>query len=102
MGSWLLPKEKKCPVCGKGFYSTTEWVYKVDETFFCTWSCLREHERKMEQDKARKKKPVKISESDRRTLDTLLANGVGIMEAADFINVPVSAVKKYVSGGARA
>lgn len=36
---WL--RQKNCPICGKEFYPTLEWVYKVDEVPYCSWTCYR-------------------------------------------------------------
>ena len=30
-----------CPVCGKEFFPTYEWVYKDLENIYCSWSCYR-------------------------------------------------------------
>jgi hypothetical protein len=40
---------RKCPVCGKKFFSTGLWVYKTGyrfrEKYFCSWGCLRKDEK---------------------------------------------------------
>ena len=36
--------ETKCPVCGKTFDRTEEWVYKHSQTKYCSWSCMRKDE----------------------------------------------------------
>lgn len=36
---WLM--EHHCPICGKEFYPTREWVYKTGGTYYCSWSCHR-------------------------------------------------------------
>ena len=56
---WIVPY--KCKVCGKDFYipNKREWAYKRGygghgkgctgkEKFFCSWSCLRVYDKKME------------------------------------------------------
>ena len=37
--------ETKCPVCGKTFDRTEEWVYKHGLKFYCSWTCLRKDEK---------------------------------------------------------
>ena len=46
-----LGKEKKCPICGKTFYTATEeWAYKRqwkktgNYFYMCSWKCLRKWE----------------------------------------------------------
>lgn len=41
---------RKCKVCGKGFESCFDWVYKTRPTgkrwvWFCSWGCLRKYEK---------------------------------------------------------
>lgn len=37
----------KCHRCGKIFYGgdLSNWVYKMDGYYFCTWSCFRAYEK---------------------------------------------------------
>ena len=60
--------KQTCPVCGKEFWCDypNQWIYKRKGSFICSWSCIREYDRKeaekMEQEKQRKKpgrKPMK-------------------------------------------
>ncbi len=41
-----------CPVCGKKFWATSEWVYKNYSKYsprkFCSWTCLRADEKSTE------------------------------------------------------
>ena len=39
---------RKCPVCGKRFWCDWPglWAYKRDKLFLCSWSCIREYDRK--------------------------------------------------------
>lgn len=34
-----------CPICGKEFDYTEEWVYKKGPLRFCSWTCLRKDEK---------------------------------------------------------
>ena len=46
----LQQREKKCPICGKEFYPTPEWAFKKWRNkvlnYFCSWSCMREMEKR--------------------------------------------------------
>lgn len=50
-GISLLLNETKCPVCGKCFYPTAEWAYKLNTwrlktaRYTCSWSCLQKYKR---------------------------------------------------------
>lgn len=41
---------RKCPICGKLFWSSAEWVYKIGhknaQQIFCSWKCMRAEEKK--------------------------------------------------------
>lgn len=39
---------RKCPVCGRRFWCDWPglWAYKRDKLFLCSWSCIREYDRK--------------------------------------------------------
>ena len=56
--------ERKCPECGKKFFSTGEWVYRFRDQrgrdwVFCSWTCYRAGEKKRNARQARKVKPKK-------------------------------------------
>ena len=46
---------RKCKVCGKKFYASDEYVYKIRKSkmgsyyWFCSWGCMRKHEREKEE-----------------------------------------------------
>jgi len=54
-----------CPECGKEFYCTNqgEWVYKRitdnKRATFCSWSCMRKHDKKEEEKVAAKREAGK-------------------------------------------
>jgi len=40
--------ERTCACCGKDFpipCHPKDWRLRISETYFCSWSCLREYER---------------------------------------------------------
>ena len=41
----ILFNEKICPVCGKAFIKTHQYVYRYRDTYFCSWGCKMKHER---------------------------------------------------------
>ena len=41
---WL--EEKKCPVCGKIFFPTRLWVYKLGDKLVCSYKSMRKGENK--------------------------------------------------------
>lgn len=61
---WTL-KPHVCPVCGKEFYPTPQWVYKNFEGIYCTWGCMRKREKNLkEQIKKYRYKPVEQLDKD--------------------------------------
>lgn len=48
--NFMSEHRRKCPVCGKLFWSSAEWVYKKGyknaQQIFCSWKCLRSEEKK--------------------------------------------------------
>lgn len=45
MEDMLFPYLRKCRKCGKEIYPTPEWAYKRNGKYYCSWKCLRAHER---------------------------------------------------------
>lgn len=52
-GQW---NECKCQICKKRFIPTAAWVYKRNDSYFCSWTCFRKEEKKREA--TRKRKPM--------------------------------------------
>lgn len=49
--------EKKCPRCGKTFFPTGMWAYRVEGRYVCSYTCLlREREKIAEKRKHKRKK----------------------------------------------
>jgi len=42
---FLEQHRRKCPVCGKEFYASAEWVYRKSLRWLCSWKCLRRDEK---------------------------------------------------------
>ena len=69
MGFTDVSCDKKCAVCGKGFVVLHQdlWRYRRGAKWLCSWSCLREYDKKKEERKLRKltledkKKAVEIA-----------------------------------------
>ena len=46
VGSFHDLRSVKCRSCGKAFIPSPQWAYIWNRYYFCSWSCLREAERK--------------------------------------------------------
>lgn len=48
----LEPGAQKCPICGRVFFPTGEWIYKTTrhgkQLIYCRWTCYREGLKKNE------------------------------------------------------
>jgi len=48
--NFMNENKRKCPVCGKQFWSSSQWVYKSNynkaQQIYCSWKCMRSEERK--------------------------------------------------------
>ena len=33
--------ERKCKICGQAFIPTYEYVFRIGEKFYCSWSCIQ-------------------------------------------------------------
>lgn len=87
----LFPSEKTCAICRKKFLGHDGWVFKRGESWYCSWSCLREHER---QSKARKY-GQRLNKEDKETLRKMLEAGVKLQRIAERMNITVNAVQYY-------
>ena len=65
---------RKCPVCGKRFWCDWPglWAYKRDKLFLCSWSCIREYDRK-EAEKMERKQMTR--EEKRKAAEIALGGG---------------------------
>ena len=66
--------KRKCPVCGRGFWCDwpSLWAYKRDKLFLCSWSCIREYDRK-EAEKMERKRMTR--EEKRKAVEIALGGG---------------------------
>lgn len=43
--NFLDGNQRRCPICGKEFWASREWVYKKgydhDMKYYCSWTCYR-------------------------------------------------------------
>lgn len=86
--------ERKCPVCKKIFIAYPEWVYKTTERVYCSWHCLREHERRRGPTKYGK--TASLSLGQRKAIMAKLQTGMGIDQVADEMRVTIGAVRNIL------
>ena len=53
----LKSKDRTCPVCKKKFSppNVTEWAYRTPKHVFCSWTCMRKHQKAEESKKPKKR-----------------------------------------------
>lgn len=89
----LFPTERSCAVCGKEFLGFDQWVFKRGEEWFCSWGCLREHDKKVK--KARSARVHRLDRTERGEINRLLMLGVNPQKIASKVGVTVQAVMYY-------
>lgn len=62
-------KPMKCPECKKIFEATSEWGYRIGTTLYCTYSCMRAAEKRMDEAKKAKEQQKKEAWSSVREYD---------------------------------
>ena len=67
--------ERKCIQCGKIFEARKEYVYKIEDThktdkyyYFCSWKCMRQHERENIDWKKRKEITYQLNVGEKEDL----------------------------------
>lgn len=89
--------EQICPVCGKRFYSTPEWVYmlreKNREIYFCTWGCFR----KAQNEELVKNKRTTLDNNQKEALNQMIVDGYSNQEISRKFCVNVQLVNYYRS-----
>ena len=86
--------EHKCPVCKKIFVAYPEWAYKTTERVYCSWHCLREHERR--RGPMKYGKSASLSLRQKKEIIARLQTGMGIDQVADELCVTISAVRSIL------
>lgn len=47
--NFMSEHKRRCPVCGKTFWASSEWRYQKgyakNQRIYCSWKCLRSEER---------------------------------------------------------
>ena len=87
----MFPAERKCPVCGKKFLGYDTWVYKRNERMYCSWGCLRKHDRRARVGKTTKR----MEESEREEVARRLSRGEKPSEIAEKVGVTLGAIMYY-------
>ena len=96
-------QERRCPVCGKEFVPTSQWVYRDRVAWFCSYGCKRQAELRKEKllnGKRRMQRRLTPKEVDR--VLSLIRKGVAIQEIMVDAGVTESAVRYYIKKMARA
>lgn len=97
--------EHKCPICGKLFYPTDEWVYNNGITHqpkkVCSYPCHMEARRRIEAAKISKRhykgKPIPLSRDEE--IRRLVSEGVHPKELAVKYEVSETRIRRIVSEG---
>lgn len=89
---------RHCPICGKEFYPTAEWVYKTERHVFCSWKCLRVGKTKrLTKEPTRACLKVERLDLKGNVLNTFSSRN----EAAAFIGKSVQWITKLCTGKAK-
>lgn len=85
-----LGRDCKCPICGKEFLSTDEWIYKRKNKRLCSYSCMNEYDRReTAKPSARQLRNDSICDD--------FKSGVAISELAIRHGLKVSTIEKVIS-----
>lgn len=38
------PNSKRCPKCGKEIFPTSQWAYRKESKYYCSWKCFNQRE----------------------------------------------------------
>ena len=89
--------ERHCPICDKAFCppNPDEWAYKVGtqgncRIFFCSWHCLREHEKKREKPERKKKLDIVGL-----AIQQLVSQGKRPTEIAELLDISTDKVRYW-------
>ena len=93
--------EHECPICGKTFVTTSEWVYKRGSGHRVTYLCSYKHMRQW--DDEHKRKPGKNESPYKDQIIELLNKGLSQAKVAETLGINVNTVKyhAYKSGAGR-
>lgn len=94
----------KCPICGREFFPTDEWVYN-DGTYYskkvCSYPCHMEARRRIEEAKISKRhyksKPIPVGRDEE--IRKLVSEGIHPKELAVKYEVSEARIRQIVSQG---
>lgn len=89
-----LGEERICPICGKEFLPTPDWLFRNTRRslWFCSYSCKRKFD--TDANNAPKKRG-RLSEEKKQFLIKLLKNGFTIKEVATELRISVDTVRYW-------
>lgn len=91
----------KCPECKKIFEATSEWGYRIGATLYCTYSCMRAAEKRMDEAKKAKEQQKKeawssVREYDYEDIQRRRAAGESVKSIADSYGVSSATISVYI------
>ena len=87
----LFPTEHKCPACGKPFMAREPWGYVRNDKKYCSWSCLRKHDRRSGTGRSSKR----LGSRERIEIVALLREGTSPQKVSEIVGVTIQAVLYY-------
>ena len=87
----LFPSEHKCPSCGGKFLAGDPWGYVRNDKKYCSWHCLRNHDKRVRAGRTEKR----LGDKERREILTLLRDGVKPQKVSETVGVRIQVVLYY-------
>lgn len=82
--------ERKCAICGKVFIGREQWPFKRNGEWYCSWSCLREYERRPD-----RPRPKRLGESGQKEVMDLLRVGISPQRVAEKFGMTRRTIQYY-------
>ncbi|TGE35914.1 helix-turn-helix domain-containing protein [Desulfosporosinus fructosivorans] len=96
----LGSQERTCPECERKFIITSQWAYKLDvkgkTMWYCRYNCVRAAGRKLESEKAGRKKTMKSKKPSKEKLEDHLRAGATIASIAKKYDASTQSVNNWI------
>ena len=93
-------QERTCEECGRQFFSSSQWAYKLTikqhTSWFCRYNCVRSAEKKLEDAKAERKITMKSKKPSKEILEKDLRAGLPIAVIAKKHEGSVQSVHNWI------